>query len=138
MAAFSLALSAVALRGEAAPVARESSAAESAAVSVDTTHAKSSPYVAGFRIQVIATPSPLSSVRTRLQAAESTGLPAGIDWEEGLYKVRIGAFESRSEAEQALDAFSESLPDAWIASTVVKREEIAATRKVLAALAEGE
>ena len=95
-------------------------------------------YTPGFRIQVIATPSPLKSVRARLRAERVTGCPAEIEWEEGLYKVRVGAFASRPAAVRALSGFADSLAGAWVTGTVVRRDEITATEQALAATEDGE
>ena len=95
-------------------------------------------YTPGFRIQVIATPSPLKSVRARLRAERVTGCPAEIEWEEGLYKVRVGAFASHPAAVRALSGFADSLAGAWVTGTVVRRDEITATEQALAAIEDGE
>lgn len=94
------------------------------------------PYAPGFRVQVVASPSPMASYRALALAQRILPAPASIDWEEDLYKVRIGAFETRGEADLMVAALADSIPDAWVVAAVVRREDVEASRRALPAGAE--
>ncbi|MAE68895.1 MAG: hypothetical protein CME06_00340 [Gemmatimonadetes bacterium] len=94
-------------------------------------------YSSGFRVQIVATPSPLAGQRALRRAGRISELPASIDWEDGLYKVRIGAFLERASAERGRAALLDSIPDAWVVPGVVNRTEVAASMAALAELAIG-
>lgn len=71
--------------------------------------------VEGFRIQVFASADRDVAQNARAVAAERLGLPAYLDLEGGVYKVRVGDFASREAANAALGAVrSRHYPDAWI------------------------
>jgi len=89
------------------------------------------PYQPGFRVQVAATPSPLSGQRALRRARRLSELPAAIEWEGGLYKVRVGAFLDRSLAELGRGALLDSIPDAWVVPSVVRPAEVEASSAVL-------
>lgn len=46
---------------------------------------------------------------------DTTDSPVRVVWKPPLYRVRLGPFASRSEAEAVLDAAQSSFPDAFIA-----------------------
>ncbi len=100
---------------------------EEAAAAVDAPRA----YSSGFRVQVLATPSPLAGQRALRRAGRISELPASIDWEDELYKVRIGAFFERSAAERGRASVLDSIPDAWVVPGVVRQAEVAASMAAL-------
>jgi rare lipoprotein A len=52
-----------------------------------------------WRVQIFASPDRAQAERTAREASERLGQPYVLDRENSLYKVRLGAFASESEAE---------------------------------------
>lgn len=90
--------------------------------------------VSGFRIQVISTQSRATAETTRenllawwqsarqdLDAPRTLGQDLGIyvSYEQPYYKVRIGDFIQRADADQAVSFVREQFPDAWIVPDMV-------------------
>lgn len=78
-------------------------------------------YGLGFRIQVFASGELEKARLFKEKANGETGLPAYIDFEGGLYKVRIGDFGSRDEAATARARLVGLYPDCWIVKTTVRK-----------------
>lgn len=57
--------------------------------------------VAGWRIQVFADPRLVEAERVREEARRAVGLPAYVEYRAPLYRVRLGDFLDRGEAEAA-------------------------------------
>jgi hypothetical protein len=71
--------------------------------------------VDGFRIQVFASADRDVAENARVVAAERLGMPAYLDLDGGVYKVRVGDFPTREEANRTLPAVrSRAYADAWI------------------------
>lgn len=71
--------------------------------------------VDGFRIQVFASADRDVAQNARAVAAERLGMPAYLDLEGGVYKVRVGDFARREDAAAALATVrSQNYIDAWI------------------------
>jgi hypothetical protein len=71
--------------------------------------------VDGFRIQVFASADRDVAQNARAVAAERLGLPAYLDLEGGVYKVRVGDFSNRDAANAALATVrGQHYPDAWV------------------------
>ena len=69
----------------------------------------------GFRIQLFATADRDVAQNARNVASERLALPAYLDLEEGVYKVRVGDFAKREDAAAALPTVrGKYYPDAWI------------------------
>jgi hypothetical protein len=74
----------------------------------------------GFRIQLFASADREVAQNARSVASERLGLPAYLDLEEGVYKVRVGDFAKREDAAAALSAVrGKYYPDAWIVAARV-------------------
>jgi cell division septation protein DedD len=71
-----------------------------------------------FRIQILAS-SQIDMVRKEKLNAESvTGLPVFMASEQSLYKLYVGDFKTKAEAEAALPGIkNQGYKDAWIVST---------------------
>lgn len=82
------------------------------------------PYVQGYRVQAVTDVSPLAAWRQADVLREKVGLPVEIQWENGVYKVRVGSFVSRGDADPLLAQVREVHPDAWVISTVVRRDKV--------------
>jgi hypothetical protein len=78
-------------------------------------------YGLGFRIQVFASGELEKAKLFKEKAQSETGLPAYIDFEGGLYKVRIGDFGSRDEAATARTRLTDLYPDCWIVKTTIRK-----------------
>ena len=75
----------------------------------------------GFRIQVFASADRDVAQSARDAAAQRLGVPAYLDLEAGVYKVRVGDYASRQAADQALPTVrSHYYPDAWIVPAQVR------------------
>ncbi|HET6347504.1 MAG TPA: SPOR domain-containing protein [Candidatus Krumholzibacteria bacterium] len=71
--------------------------------------------VDGFRIQVFASADRDVAQNARAVAAERLGVPAYLDLEGGVYKVRVGDYVKRGDADAVLPTVrSHYYPDAWI------------------------
>lgn len=81
--------------------------------------------VDGFRIQLLATTD-----RTKVDETQSVfnsrypGVYNGWSQAKPYYRVRVGAFTSRSEAMQFLQKIKKDYPDAYIVPDKVKTSEI--------------
>ncbi len=75
----------------------------------------------GYRIQVFAL-GELSKAKSMTDAVTAqTGYAAYIEYEGGLYKVRVGDFPSREAAAEARAKLVELYPDCWIVQTTIHR-----------------
>jgi len=83
------------------------------------------PYVQGYRVQAGTDASPLGAWRQAEVLRGAVDLPVEIQWEDGVYKVRVGSFVSRTDASPLLARVREVHPDAWVVSTVVRRDRVA-------------
>ena len=78
-------------------------------------------YTVGYRIQVFASKSLDKAKDVKKEVEKVANLPAYIEYEEGLYKVRLGDFIIRDEALKARDLLREHYKDCWVVQTTVKR-----------------
>lgn len=76
--------------------------------------------VDGFRVQVFATADREIADNAARTAGERLGMPAYVDLDGGVYKVRMGDFSARPEADQALAAVRRQYADAWIVPSKVR------------------
>jgi hypothetical protein len=69
----------------------------------------------GFRIQLFASSDREVAHNARAVAGERLGVPAYLDLEGGVYKVRVGDYVRREDAVAALPGVrGHDYPDAWI------------------------
>lgn len=69
----------------------------------------------GFRIQVFASADRDVAQQARTAAAARLGIPAYMDLDGGIYKVRVGDYARREDASAALSKVrGADYPDAWI------------------------
>ena len=78
-------------------------------------------YDLGYRIQIFASSELDSAGEIKMRAASETGYSAYIEYEGGLYKVRVGNFEDRISAAEARSKLVEFYPDCWIVKTTIRR-----------------
>ena len=71
----------------------------------------------GFRIQLFASADRDVAQNARDVAAQRLGVPAYLDLDGGVYKVRVGDYRRREDAAAALPSVrAQYYPDAWIVS----------------------
>lgn len=69
----------------------------------------------GFRIQLFALQDGDRAQALAGEVGKKTGLPVYVSFEGGYYKVRVGDFTERTEAEAQLDRLREAgFVDAWV------------------------
>ena len=68
----------------------------------------------GFRAQVFATADREIAENAARVATERLGLPSYVDLDGGVYKVRVGDFTTRPQADQALASIRRQYTDAWV------------------------
>ena len=74
----------------------------------------------GFRVQVFASSDRNVAENARAVATQRLRMPAYLDLETGVYKVRVGDFVARADAEKALAAVrAADYADAWIVASKV-------------------
>ncbi len=88
---------------------------------ISTIAERETDYTLGYRIQVFATAELYKAEEIKRQAEAVTGYDSYIEFENGLYKVRVGDFGSREEAGKARAELVEYYTDCWIVETTIKR-----------------
>ncbi len=78
-------------------------------------------YDLGYRVQIFASSELSKAKAVREAATTQTGYAAYIEYEGGLYKVRVGDFPGRPEAAKARTELAELYPDCWIVQTAIRR-----------------
>jgi len=67
-----------------------------------------------FRIQILASGQIDVARQEKNRAEASTGLPVFMSSEQALYKLYVGEFQTRAQAEAALPDIKKMYRDAWI------------------------
>lgn len=75
----------------------------------------------GYRVQVFASGELSKATSIRDSVTVQTGYAAYIEFEGGLYKVRVGDFFGRDDAAGARTRLVELYPDCWIVQTTIRR-----------------
>ncbi len=75
----------------------------------------------GYRIQVFASADLDKAKELKNNVIAGTGLAVYVEFEGGLYKVRVGDYRTREAASQARTRFVELYPDCWIVSTTIRK-----------------
>ncbi|HEY9116105.1 MAG TPA: SPOR domain-containing protein [Bacteroidales bacterium] len=87
-------------------------------VALNTAYNKANPYISGYRIQIFMASGndALNNARTVKENFESEfeDVTAYITFREPYYRVRVGDYRSRLEANQLLKSIRKSYKDAWI------------------------
>lgn len=78
-------------------------------------------YGLGYRVQVFASSDRGAAAEQMKIIMAGTGIAAYIEYEDGLYKVRVGDFSTREEASEARAKIAESYPDCWIVRTTIRK-----------------
>jgi len=74
-----------------------------------------------YRVQVFASKDRAAAEQARERAAADTRMTAYIEFEEGLYKVRVGDFTDRKEATEAKTKLGSRYPGSWVVMTTVRK-----------------
>lgn len=74
-----------------------------------------------YRVQVFASKDRAAAEKARQRAAADTKMPAYLEFEEGLYKVRVGDFAERKEAAEAKTKLGSRYPGSWVVMTTVRK-----------------
>lgn len=74
----------------------------------------------GFRAQVFATADREIAENAARVATERLGLPSYVELNGGVYKVRVGDFATRPEADEALAAIRRQYTDAWVVPSKIR------------------
>jgi uncharacterized lipoprotein len=75
--------------------------------------------VQGFRIQILTTEDQTAAEQRAAEAEEQWGAPVEVAWKAPYYRVRVGAFASRSAAQPRLEAVQQQYPDAFLVPDTV-------------------
>jgi len=78
-------------------------------------------YDVGYRIQVFASNDKAAAEKVKQRVVTATGMPAYLEYEEGLYKVRAGDFAERKDAAQARLKLMGLYPGSWIVRTTIRK-----------------
>jgi cell division protein FtsN len=78
-------------------------------------------YDLGYRVQLAAFTDAEGARDLKKIVMAATGMAVYIDYEDGLYKVRAGDFDTRAEASEARARLTADYPDCWIVRTTVKK-----------------
>lgn len=99
----------------------ESSDAEAPPVDSTRVPAARDSVADGFRVQVFASSDREVAENARVVAEQRLHLPGYLELENGVYKVRVGDFVGRPDAEKALTMIrSTQYSDAWITPSKVR------------------
>jgi hypothetical protein len=104
------------LEDEIPPIPRDTVSVEEMAVE----ESGGSRHDLGYRVQILASSSLPGPERIKTLSTES-GYPAYVEYEGGLYKIRLGNFTTRAEAAAARAVLVELYPDCWIVQTTIRR-----------------
>jgi SPOR domain len=74
----------------------------------------------GFRAQVFATADREIAENAARVATERLKLPSYVELDGGVYKVRVGDFATRPEADDALVAIRRQYTDAWVVPAKIR------------------
>jgi hypothetical protein len=74
----------------------------------------------GFRAQVFATADREIAENAARVATERLRLPSYVELDGGVYKVRVGDFATRPEADEALASIRRQYTDAWVVPSKIR------------------
>jgi hypothetical protein len=77
----------------------------------------------GYRIQILASGDLSRARELKKNVVAGTGLAVYIDFEDGMYKVRVGDYITRQEADGARKDLIDQYPDCWIVRTTIRKTE---------------
>jgi len=77
-------------------------------------------YVIGYRVQIFASENLERAKEIKRQIEKEISLKVYIEFENEMYKVRVGNYNSREEAEEAKKIVRSHFPDCWIAETTIR------------------
>ena len=78
-------------------------------------------YDIGYRIQVFASSDKAAAEKVKQEVGVASGVSVYVEYEEGLYKVRVGDFLERKEAAEARQKLVGTYPGSWIVRTTIRK-----------------
>ncbi|MFO7914690.1 MAG: SPOR domain-containing protein [Candidatus Krumholzibacteriales bacterium] len=75
----------------------------------------------GYRVQIFASEDLEKAREIKSAAQERTALKVYIEYENQMYKVRVGDFDTREEAAEMRQRLKSSYPDCWITETTIRK-----------------
>ena len=80
-----------------------------------------SDYSIGFRVQIFASSNLEKAKEIKKQIESKMSMKVYIEFDDDMYKVRIGNFNSRKDASETRKTLTSLFPDCWIAETTIKK-----------------
>ncbi len=77
-------------------------------------------YLIGYRVQIFASGSLEKAKEIKKQTERKISLKVYIEFDDEMYKVRVGNFNSRKEAAETRRTLTSLFPDCWIAETTIR------------------
>ncbi len=99
------------------PVERDTFVVQEVIAEQDTQRRR---YSIGYRIKIFASSDRGAAERVRNRAEKETRMASYLDFEDGLYKVRLGDFAERKDAMAAKASMEKSFPGCWVVRTTIK------------------
>ena len=78
-------------------------------------------YDIGYRVQLAAFAESAAARDLKKKVMAAVGITVYIEYEDGLYKVRVGDFATRAEASEARARLNADYPDCWIVRTTIMK-----------------
>ncbi|MDZ7859884.1 MAG: SPOR domain-containing protein [Candidatus Krumholzibacteriota bacterium] len=78
-------------------------------------------YTIGYRVQVFASENPARAKDIKRQIENEISSKVYIEFEDEMYKVRVGNYNFRKEAEEARKILNSHFPDCWITETTIRK-----------------
>ena len=75
----------------------------------------------GYRVQIFASGDLEKAREIKSEAQQKTSMKAYIEYENQMYKVRIGDFDTRDEAAAMRQRLKSFYPDCWITETTIRK-----------------
>lgn len=75
--------------------------------------------VQGYRVQILTTQDKEAADQRAAEAEAQWGQPVEVAWKAPYYRVRLGAFASRSAAQRTLEAVKQQYGDAFLVPDTV-------------------
>jgi len=75
----------------------------------------------GYRVQIFASGDLEKAREIKSKAQQKTSMKVYIEYENQMYKVRIGDFDTRDEAAAMRQRLKSFYPDCWITETTIRK-----------------
>jgi hypothetical protein len=78
-------------------------------------------YSIGFRVQLFASDNLEKAKKIKKQVENKMPMKVYIEFDDDMYKVRVGNFNSRKDAAETRRALTSLFPDCWIVETTIRK-----------------